>query len=41
MHNPADYPEPEKFIPERFIKDGKINPEVLDPSTIIFGSGRR
>ena len=41
LHDPEEYPEPEKFLPERFIKDGKINPSVMDPSTIIFGFGRR
>lgn len=41
LHDPQEYPEPEKFLPERFIKDGKINPEVLDPSKIAFGFGRR
>jgi len=41
LHNEDDYPEPHEFRPERFIKDGKINPEVRDPSTIAFGFGRR
>ncbi|EIW59364.1 cytochrome P450 [Trametes versicolor FP-101664 SS1] len=42
MHDPRIYPEPEKFCPERFIgKDGRLNPDVLDPATLIFGSGRR
>ena len=35
------YPDPESFKPERFLKDGKINPEVQDPNTFVFGYGRR
>ncbi|EMD39781.1 hypothetical protein CERSUDRAFT_112052 [Gelatoporia subvermispora B] len=41
LHNPEEYPFPEEFQPERFIKDGQLNPEVRDPATIAFGSGRR
>ncbi len=42
MHDPRIYPEPEKFCPERFIgDDGKLNPDVVDPVALIFGSGRR
>ncbi|KAJ3002115.1 hypothetical protein NUW54_g6025 [Trametes sanguinea] len=41
MHDPEIYPEPDRFYPERFIKDGKSNPDVLDPATLIFGFGRR
>ncbi|KAH8094927.1 cytochrome P450 [Cristinia sonorae] len=41
LHNPKDYPEPEEFRPERFIKDAKINPDIRDPITIAFGFGRR
>lgn len=35
------YPNPEKFDPERYLKDGKPNPDVTDPTTIAFGFGRR
>lgn len=41
FHNHEDYPEPERFNPDRFIKDGRLNPDVRDPLTIAFGFGRR
>ncbi|EMD36558.1 hypothetical protein CERSUDRAFT_138257 [Gelatoporia subvermispora B] len=41
LHDPDEYPEPEVFRPERFVKDGKLDPEVKDPSTAAFGFGRR
>lgn len=34
------YPDPDVFLPERFLKDGKINPKVADPIPN-FGFGRR
>ncbi|KAI0078417.1 cytochrome P450 [Panus rudis PR-1116 ss-1] len=41
LRDPEDYPDPEEFKPERYIKDGKLDPNVRDPSTIAFGFGRR
>lgn len=43
LHNEKLYPQPEKFIPDRFIKDGKLNPDVPDPMLNggVFGAGRR
>ncbi|KAK7677689.1 hypothetical protein QCA50_019380 [Cerrena zonata] len=41
LHNPDDYPEPIVFKPERYIKDGKLDPSVRDPLTLAFGFGRR
>ncbi|KAI0674497.1 CyP450 monooxygenase [Trametes maxima] len=35
------YPNPREFLPERFLKDGKLNPDVLDPGEFAFGYGRR
>ncbi|KAI0687567.1 cytochrome P450 [Earliella scabrosa] len=39
--DPSVYPDPERFNPDRFLKDGKLNPEVRDPYSFIFGFGRR
>lgn len=42
LHDPEDYPDPEKFWPDRFIgADGEVNFNVRDPYTIAFGFGRR
>ncbi|KAI0654024.1 cytochrome P450 [Cubamyces menziesii] len=41
LHDPKLYRDPEEFNPDRFLKDGKINPEVFDPATVAFGAGRR
>jgi cytochrome P450 len=34
------YPKPEEFRPDRFLKNGKLNPDVRD-SVAAFGYGRR
>ncbi|KAF9552414.1 cytochrome P450 [Agrocybe pediades] len=34
-------PNTSDFIPERFLKDGKLNADVMDPERIAFGYGRR
>jgi cytochrome P450 len=39
--DPTIYPDPETFNPDRFLKDGKINPLVFNPEDRIFGTGRR
>ncbi|KAL1950428.1 hypothetical protein VTO73DRAFT_5552 [Trametes versicolor] len=40
-HDPAIYPDPDTFNPDRFIKDGQLDPSVLDPASLVFGWGRR
>ncbi|KAF4591050.1 hypothetical protein EYR40_009650 [Pleurotus pulmonarius] len=40
-HDPANYPDPFTFNPDRFMKGGKLNPDVLDPTDVGFGLGRR
>ncbi|KAH9851148.1 cytochrome P450 [Lenzites betulinus] len=42
-HDPAKYPEPSAFKPERFIRaeDGAFDCSTNDPSRYVFGFGRR
>ncbi|KAK7692340.1 hypothetical protein QCA50_003965 [Cerrena zonata] len=40
-HDPIAYPEPERFNPGRFIKDGRLDPDVRNPLDFTFGFGRR
>ena len=30
-----------EYQPERYLKDGKLNLDVLDPASVAFGYGRR
>ena len=41
LHNPEMYPKLERFNPDRFIKGGILNRDILDPLSIAFGFGRR
>jgi Cytochrome P450 len=41
MHDPEVFNEPMVFQPERYLKDGKLNPDVRDPDSAVFGFGRR
>ncbi|KAJ2933623.1 hypothetical protein H1R20_g3446, partial [Candolleomyces eurysporus] len=41
MHDPDVFEKPFEFIPERYIKDGKIDFSVSDASRAAFGHGRR
>ena len=41
MHNPKIFSDPMEFQPERYLKDGKLDPDVLDSDSAAFGFGRR
>ena len=41
MHDRKVFNDPEEFQPERYLKDGKLNPDVRDPECAAFGFGRR
>ena len=41
MHDPKLFDNPMKYDPERYLKDGKLNPDVMDPGSVAFGFGRR
>ena len=42
LHDPTVYPEPEKFIPERYLtEDGKKLREDIPDPVAAFGFGRR
>ncbi|KAF8984058.1 cytochrome P450 [Cyathus striatus] len=36
-HDETDYPDPYNFNPDRFMKNGQIDPDVRDPRTFSFG----
>ena len=40
-YDEAVYPEPHKYDPERFLKDGRLDSSVKDPEDRVFGTGRR
>ena len=41
LHDREAFNNPEEFQPERYLKDGKLNPDVRDPDCAAFGFGRR
>jgi Cytochrome P450 len=41
MHDPKVFEDPMEFKPERYLKDGKLNTDLLDPMDVAFGYGRR
>ncbi|RPD62674.1 cytochrome P450 [Lentinus tigrinus ALCF2SS1-7] len=40
-HDPEAYPEPERFLPDRYLHQGQLNADVRDPTDFVFGYGRR
>jgi cytochrome P450 len=41
LHDEAVYPDHQRFHPERFLKDGQLDPDVRPPEIIAFGFGPR
>ncbi|KAI0643184.1 cytochrome P450 [Trametes meyenii] len=41
LHDPEAYECPDEFIPERFIRDGRLDFAIPDPANFAFGYGRR
>ncbi|KAF5353955.1 hypothetical protein D9756_007034 [Leucocoprinus leucothites] len=41
LHDPEVYKDPLTYNPDRFLKDGKIDPTVRNPTVASFGFGRR
>ena len=41
LHDPKSFCNPMEYQPERYLKDGKLNPDVMDPASVAFGYGRR
>ena len=41
LHDPKTFNNPMEYQPERYLKDGKLNPDVVDPDSFAFGFGRR
>ena len=40
--DPKHYPDPDTFMPERFLTaDGRPNEDILHPREYVFGFGRR
>ncbi|KAI1785431.1 cytochrome P450-like protein, partial [Ganoderma leucocontextum] len=41
LHDDKVYSDPHTFAPDRFLKNGVLNPDILDPQDVAFGFGRR
>ena len=41
LNDPKHFNNPMEYQPERFLKDGKLNPDVMDIDSVVFGFGRR
>ena len=40
LHDPKTFNNPMEYQPERYLKDGKLNSDVMDPDSAAFGFGR-
>ena len=41
LHDPKSFKNPMEYDPERYLKDGKLNPDVMGSDSVAFGFGRR
>ena len=42
LHDESEYPDPDRFNPDRFIsKDGTLDADIRNPEDFAFGYGRR
>ena len=41
LHDRKVFNNPQEFQPERYLRDGKLNPDARDPDCAAFGFGRR
>ena len=41
LHDPKVFDNPMEYQPERYLKDGKLNPDVMKLNSLPFGYGRR
>ena len=41
LNDPKVFNNPLKYQPERYLKDGKLNPDVMVLDSVVFGYGRR
>ena len=39
LHNPKTFNNPMEYQPDQYMKDGKLNPNVMDPDSVAFGFG--